>query len=72
MVKATSEQLETLRNISVVAEREGFTESSKCGFVSYSKAKTGQADQEEVSARIHSIREILRTYKGSMFADAIA
>ena len=71
-MKATLEQLETLRNVSTVAEREGFIESSKCGFISYSKGKTGQADQEEVNARIHSIREILRTYKGSMFADAIA
>ena len=66
------EQLETLRNISAIAEREGFTESAKCGFISYSKGKTGQANQEEINARIHGIREIIRTAKGSMFADAIA
>lgn len=72
MMKATAEQLETLRNISSVAEREGFTESAKCGFISYSKACIGQAGQEEVNARIHGIREIIRTAKGSMFADAIA
>jgi hypothetical protein len=71
-MKATSQQLDTLRNISSVAEREGFTESAKCGFISYSKARIGQADQEEVNARIHGIREIIRTAKGSMFADAIA
>ena len=71
-MKATQQQLDTLRNISAVAEREGFAESAKCGFTTYSKAQTGQAEQEEVNARIHGIREIIRTAKGSMFADAIA
>ena len=69
---ATAEQLETLRNLASNAERLGLVESAKAGFVTYSKAKTGNAQQEEVNARIHGIREIIRTSKGSVFADAIA
>ena len=71
-MRATEQQLETLRNISAVAEREGFTESAKCGFISYSRGVSNQASQEEVNSRIHGIREILRTAKGSKFADSIA
>jgi hypothetical protein len=69
---ATQQQLDTLRNLAAVAERQGFAESAQCGFISYNKARIGQAFQEEVNARIHCIREILRTSKGSLFADSIA
>ena len=68
----TTEQLETLRNLASNAERFGLIEPAKAGFVTYSKAKTGNAKQEEVNARIHGIREIIRTIKGSFIADAIA
>lgn len=70
--KPTAQQLDTLRNLASVAEKLGYTESSKCGFVTYAKAKTSGADMEEVNSRIHGIREIIRTYQGSQFADAIA
>lgn len=71
-MEATDQQLDTLRNLSAVAEREGFTEAAKGGFICYSKAMTGQAYREEVNARSHDIRQILSTYKGSVFADSIA
>jgi hypothetical protein len=71
-MKATPEQLETLRNLAANAEREGFAEAAKAGFISYSMGRTGTASQEEINSRIHGIREILRTYKGSLFADLIA
>jgi hypothetical protein len=72
MIKPTTNQLETLRNLAATAESIGLTEAAKAGFVSYSKAKIGNAGQEEVNARIHGIREIIRTAKGSVVADAIA
>ena len=65
-------QLETLRNLASNAERLGLLESSKAEFITYSKGKTGNANQEEINARIHGIREIIREIKGSAFADAIA
>lgn len=72
MTKPTANQLETLRNLAAFAERLGYSESAVAGFTSYSQGKTGQADQEQVNARIHGIREIIRTYHGSLVADSIA
>ena len=72
MTQATSEQLETLRNVANVAEKLGFTSASQSAFLTYSKARTGQASQEEVNARTHGTREIIRTYHGSLVADSIA
>jgi hypothetical protein len=69
---ATQEQLETLRNLASNAERLGLAEPAKAGFTTYSKASTGRANQEEVNARIHGIREIIRHGHGSATADSIA
>jgi hypothetical protein len=72
LVKATTDQLDTLRNLSSTAERLGYAEASRRGFASYSRGKIGQSNQEEINARIHGIREIIRNYHGSIFADSIA
>ena len=71
-VKASNNQLETLRNISNQCEKLGYKEAAKAGFTAYNKGRIGQISQEEANARIHSMREIIRTYHGSKVADSIA
>ena len=71
-MKATAQQLETLRNLSATAERLGMAEPAKAGFTTYSKASTGSANQESVNAMSHNIRQQIAWVKGAAVADAIA